>query len=149
MYRSPNHYINQRVVVVGRRNSAVQIALELADVSKVSLAVRKPVQLMKQKCGEGLTFWLKVLGIDTFPFWRFGKTAPSSGGVIDLGDYKERLARESRSKAYVYIFYTDGVVWPDGKKEPIDTVILQRAIILISLTSMLLAHWTQKEDHYK
>ena len=32
MYRSPNHYINQRVVVVGRRNSAVQIALELADV---------------------------------------------------------------------------------------------------------------------
>ncbi|MCD4542157.1 NAD(P)/FAD-dependent oxidoreductase, partial [Klebsiella pneumoniae subsp. pneumoniae] len=38
MYRSPNQYINQRVVVVGRRNSAVQIALELADVSKVSLA---------------------------------------------------------------------------------------------------------------
>ena len=95
--------------------------------------------------GKDLHFWLKVLGVDTFPFWRFGKTAPSSGGVIDLGDYKERLARGIRSKVYVYIFYTDGVVWPDGKKEPIDTVILQRAIILISLTSVLLEHWTRKE----
>ncbi|HDR7717803.1 NAD(P)/FAD-dependent oxidoreductase [Bacillus albus] len=125
MYRSPNHYINQRVVVAGRRNSAVQIALELADVSRVSLAVRKPVQLMKQKVwGKDLHFWLKVLGIDTFPFWRFGKTAPSSGGVIDLGDYKERLARGNPDQRSMFTsFYTDGVVWLDGKKEPIDTVI--------------------------
>ncbi|WP_312500448.1 flavin-containing monooxygenase [Bacillus luti] len=125
MYRSPNQYINQRVEVVGRRNSAVQIALELADVSKVSLAVRKPVQLMKQKVwGKDLHFWLKVLGVDTFPFWRFGKTAPSSGGVIDLGDYKERLARGNPDQRSMFTsFYTDGVVWPDGKKEPIDTVI--------------------------
>ena len=100
--------------------------------------------------GKDLHFWLKVLGVDTFPFWRFGKTAPSSGGVIDLGDYKERLARGIQIKGLcLHLLHTDGVVWPDGKKEPIDTVILQRAITLISLTSMLLEHWTQKEDLYK
>ncbi|MDV6040423.1 NAD(P)-binding domain-containing protein [Bacillus sp. SM-B1] len=125
MYRSPNHYINQRVVVVGRRNSAVQISLELADVSRISLAVRKPVQLMKQKVwGKDLHFWLKVLGIDTFPFWRFGKMTPSSDGVIDLGDYKARLDRGNPEQKPMFTsFYTDGVVWPDGKKEPVDTVI--------------------------
>jgi len=125
MYRSPKHYIDQRVVVVGRRNSAVQIALELADISRISLAVRKPVHLIKQKVwGKDLHFWLKVLGIDTFPFWRFRKMTPSSDGVIDLGDYKARLARGNPDQQPMFTsFYTDGVVWPDGKREPVDTVI--------------------------
>ncbi|RED75998.1 flavin-containing monooxygenase [Cohnella phaseoli] len=110
-YRAPEPFINQRVVVVGRGNSAVQIAVELAEVSKTSLAVLRPVQLMKQKVwGQDLHFWIKVTGIDTFPFWRLGKTAPSSPSVIDLGQYKERLAAGKPDQQPMFTsFYEGGV----------------------------------------
>ncbi|MBU8764160.1 NAD(P)/FAD-dependent oxidoreductase [Micrococcus luteus] len=124
-YRTPEPFINQRVVVVGRGNSAVQIAVELAEVSKTSLAVLRPVQLMKQKVwGQDLHFWIKVMGIDTFPFWRLGKTAPSSASVIDLGEYKERLAAGKPDQQPMFTsFYEGGVIWPNGIKEPVNTVI--------------------------
>lgn len=38
-YRRPEPFINKRVVVVGRGNSAVQIAVELADVCHMSNGV--------------------------------------------------------------------------------------------------------------
>ncbi|MEH7226625.1 NAD(P)/FAD-dependent oxidoreductase [Bacillus sp. JJ1566] len=125
MYRNPKQFTNQRVVVVGRRNSAVQIGLELAEVSKTTLAIRKPVELVKQRIwGKDIHFWLKVVGLDTFPFWRFGKMALIPGGVSDLGDYKERLSKGNPDQKHMFkSFYTDGVIWADGKKEPVDTVI--------------------------
>lgn len=124
-YKKPDRFINQRIVVVGRGNSAVQIAVELAEVSTTTLAVRQTVQLIKQKIlGQDLHFWMKVTGLDTFPFWRFGKTIASPSSVIDLAQYKERLAEGRPNQQPMFIsFYTDGVIWPDGTKEPVDTVI--------------------------
>ncbi|MGG6447685.1 NAD(P)-binding domain-containing protein [Pseudobacillus badius] len=124
-YRNQNHFANQRVVVVGRGNSAVQIAIELANVSRTSLAVREPVRLVKQRVwGQDLHFWIRVAGFDTFPFWRFRKKVPILDGVIDLGDYKERLATKNPDQQPMFTsFYPDGVVWPDGKMEPVDIVI--------------------------
>ncbi|ALS28930.1 MULTISPECIES: flavin-containing monooxygenase [Paenibacillaceae] len=124
-YRNPERFRNQRVVVVGRGNSAVQIAIELAEVSKTSLAVLRPVQLKRQRVwGQDLHFWIRVIGLDTFPFWRFGRNAPSSSSVIDLGQYKERLAAGKPDQKQMFTsFYTDGVIWPDGTKEQVDTVI--------------------------
>jgi putative flavoprotein involved in K+ transport len=123
-YRNPTPFVNQRVVV-GAGNSAVQIAVELAEVSHTSLAVRRPVRLVKQKIwGQDLHFWIRVLGIDTFPFWWFGRNAPSSKRVIDLGNYKDRLAAGKPGQRPMFIsFYNDGVIWPDGTKERVNTVI--------------------------
>ncbi len=42
-YKNVEEYKNQRVVVVGGGNSAIQIAYELAKVSNVSLATRNPI----------------------------------------------------------------------------------------------------------
>jgi len=124
-YRNPEPFIGQRVVVVGRGNSAIQIGVELAEVSRTSLAVLRPVQFVKQKVwGQDLHFWIKLVGFDTFPFWRFGKKVPVSGSVIDLGQYEEKLAAGKPDQFPMFTsFYADGVVWQNGTKEPVDAVI--------------------------
>lgn len=124
-YQNPDPFINQRVLVVGRGNSAVQIAVELSEVSNTSLAVLRPVQLTNQRIwGLDLHFWIKLIGFDTFPFWRFGKKAPSPGSVIDLDQYKERLAEGKPDQQPMFTsFYSNGVIWPNGKKEQVDTVV--------------------------
>jgi putative flavoprotein involved in K+ transport len=124
-YRNPEPFINQRVIVAGSRNSAVQIAIELAESGKTTLAVRKPVQLIRQRfLGKDLHFWIRTAGIDTFPFWRFGKEPPSSNAVVNLDHYEERLeAGKPDQKPMFSSFYENGVIWPDGTKEQVDTVI--------------------------
>jgi len=124
-YRNPEPFRSQRVVVVGRGNSAVQIGVELAEVSKTSLAVLRPVQFVKQMVwGQDVHFWVKLIGFDTFPFWRFGKTAPSSSAVNDSGGYKEKVAAGKPDQQPMFTsFHEDGVIWPNGTKEPVDTVI--------------------------
>ncbi|QCJ42618.1 NAD(P)/FAD-dependent oxidoreductase [Bacillus sp. S3] len=124
-YQKPDTFVNQRIVVVGRGNSAVQIAIELAEVSKTTLAVRQPVHLIRQRLlGRDIHFWLKVTGIDTFPFWRFGKTTPTSRPVIDFGKYSKQLAQGTPDQQPMFTsFDSDGVIWSDGRKEKVDTVI--------------------------
>lgn len=124
-YRNPNKYKGKRVVVVGRGNSAVQIAVELADHSFTSLAVLQPVEFVNQKIlGVDLHYWVRGLGLDTFPFWRFGKQAPVPKSVADLGDYKQKLEAGKPDQRDMFTsFYPDGIVWPDGTKEAVDTVI--------------------------
>ena len=54
-YRRPDPLAGRRVVVVGRGNSAVQIAVELAGLADVTLAVRRPLRLRNQRpsgCGR-------------------------------------------------------------------------------------------------
>lgn len=124
-YRNTQPFHNQRVVVIGGGNSAVQIATELADVSNTSLAVRKPIQFVKQRfLGLDIHLWLRLIGFDTFPFWRFGKTAPTSNAVNDTDRYKDRITAGKPDQQTMFMsFYEKGVIWPNGKKEPIDTVI--------------------------
>ena len=124
-YKNPSSFSGKRVIIVGRRNSAVQIGVELAEVSKTTLAVRQPVQLVNQKLlGQDVHFWVKVTGFDSFPFWRLGKTVPIPGGVTDLGDYQNRLDKgKPDQKPMFSSFYTNGVTWSDGAKEPVDSVI--------------------------
>ncbi|MBO1511707.1 flavin-containing monooxygenase [Metabacillus bambusae] len=124
-YQNPDRYMGKRVVVVGRGNSAVQIAIELAEISHTSLAVLQPVQFVNQKVlGIDLHYWFRVICLDTFPFWRFGKEVPIPSAVADLGDYKARLEAGKPDQQKMFTsFYSDGVIWPDGTNEPVDTVI--------------------------
>ncbi|REJ11684.1 MAG: monooxygenase [Paenibacillaceae bacterium] len=124
-YRSPDRFRGQRVVVVGSGNSAVQIAAELADVSHTSLAVLRPVRFMKTKIlGIDLHFWIRAVGLDTFPFWRFGKKPPISRAVADLDDYRRRIQSGKPDQRPMFTsLYSEGVVWPDGTEEPVQTVI--------------------------
>ncbi|MCR8842592.1 NAD(P)/FAD-dependent oxidoreductase [Paenibacillus sp. SC116] len=125
VYRNAEPYKKQRVIVVGRGNSAVQIAIELADVSQTSLAVLKPVHFAKQRIlGKDIHFWFRLTGLDTFPFWRFGIKSPNPASVIDLDNYKNRIdAFNPDQKTMFTAFYPEGVIWPSGEKEKVDSVI--------------------------
>lgn len=124
-YRNPESLYGQRVIVVGRGNSAVQIGVELAEVSKTSLAVLRPIQFMKPRLlGRDVHYWLRVIGFDTFPFWRLGRRPPSPSGVIDSGQYQEKVTAGKPDQQPMFTsFYEGGVIWPSGAKEPVDTVI--------------------------
>lgn len=80
-YRRPEPFSGQRVVVVGAGNSAVQVAVELARVARVSLASRAPVRWFPQRpLGRDLHFWLNATGLDSAPLARFQRRLYHDGG---------------------------------------------------------------------
>ncbi|MCM3131042.1 NAD(P)/FAD-dependent oxidoreductase (plasmid) [Paenibacillus urinalis] len=122
-YRSPEAYKDQRVIVVGRGNSAVQISMELAEVAHATLAVREPVSLVPQRIlGRDIHDWFKWFGIDSV--WPIGKKLALNSSVMDLDHYRQRLKEgKPQQRPMFSAFYEEGVVWENGEKEKIDQVI--------------------------
>ncbi|WP_049558889.1 flavin-containing monooxygenase [Nonomuraea sp. SBT364] len=123
-YRSPKPYAGQRVVVVGGGNSAVQVAHELADVATVTIASRGPLQFFPQVIGgHDAHYWHTTTGFDTLPPHWLARIATGTL-VMDTGDYAASLAdgRMARRPMFTAL---DGhqVVWADGAREHVDTVI--------------------------
>jgi putative flavoprotein involved in K+ transport len=119
-YKNPRPFRGRRVIVVGAGNSAVQIAVELAEQATVTLATRGRVRFIPQKTlGCDFHCWVKWTGLDYLP-WLKDRSAP----VLDAGAYEEAL-RSGRPKQRPVFesFFRDGVVWPDGRREPVDAVI--------------------------
>lgn len=119
-YRRPDSVHGPSVVVVGGGNSAVQIARELADSARVTLALRSPVRLLPHRVlGRDLHFWLRWSGADRCAFLRGG-----SMPVIDTGGYTEFIRSDRLRRRVMFERFTDrGVAWAGGE-EPADTVIL-------------------------
>lgn len=91
-YRSPAPFTGRRVVLVEAGNSAVQIAAELAQTARVTLATRGPVKFAAQRIlGRDLHFWLIRTGLDTAPLGRLLPRPPAQP-VIDDGRYRAALA---------------------------------------------------------
>ncbi|MDF2647329.1 MAG: oxidoreductase [Paenibacillus sp.] len=124
-YQNTTPYQGQRVIVVGSGNSAVQIGVELSEVSTTTLAVRTPVELLPQvKFGRDLHFWLIATGFDKFPFPLFGRPVPEPTTVIDSAGFKQRLESGKPNQRPMFTsLYEDGVVWEDGEKESVDAII--------------------------
>lgn len=124
-YQNTTPYQDQRVIVVGSGNSAVQIGVELSEVSTTTLAVRTPVKLLPQvKFGRDLHFWLIATGLDKFPFPLFGRSVPEPTTVIDSAGFKQRLGSGKPNQRPMFTsLYEDGVVWEDGEKESVDAII--------------------------
>ncbi|MFG1732507.1 flavin-containing monooxygenase [Paenibacillus sp. 843] len=122
-YKKPDPFRDQSIIVVGRGNSAVQIAMELAEISNTTLAVREPVSLVPQRfLGKDIHFWFIITGIDSH--WRIGKSLAKASSVMDLDGYKQRLKDGNPKQKIMFTsFYEDGVIWPDGSKEKVDSVI--------------------------
>ncbi|WP_166354792.1 flavin-containing monooxygenase [Phytoactinopolyspora limicola] len=124
-YHDPRPYAGQRVVVVGAGNSAIQVSYELAQVATVTLATREPVSFVPQRrLGRDLHYWLKVSGADRLPAAWLTRLF-SSTLVIDTGRYQAALAagRPDRRPVFKALDGPD-VIWSDGSREPVDTVIL-------------------------
>ena len=124
-YREPRIMAGRRVVVVGAGNSAVQVAVELAELADVSLATRKPVRYMPQRpLGKDIHFWFGRTGIDTAPIGRLLKHPPTAP-VLDTGIYRDavRSARPDCRPMFERAEH-DTVVWSDGSREHVDTILL-------------------------
>ncbi|WP_280445639.1 flavin-containing monooxygenase [Nocardia brasiliensis] len=123
-YRAPDEFQGQRVVVVGAGNSAVQIAVELAGYAEVSLASRAPVKFLNQRpLGRDVHFWFTVTGFDAAPIGPLLRTPPTQP-VLDTGRYRATLTAGKPATAPMFTaFDTDSVVWSDGARARVDTVI--------------------------
>lgn len=119
-YRIPQPFAGQNVIVVGAGNSAVQIAVELAEHANVTLAVRDNVKFLPQRImGQDLHWWFEKLRLN-------GTNLFSDHGVpvIDDGHYRTALRRGKPEVRPMFLSFTDhGVTWPDGSEEAIDTVL--------------------------
>ncbi len=123
-YRRPEPFLGQRVVVVGAGNSAVQIAVELAQGAQVSLAVRRPVQFVPQRpLGRDIHDWLRWLWVEQLPLGLFGRLH-SPRSVFDPSVYRAAFRRGQPDQRPMFRRFTPrGVVWSSGVREAVDSVI--------------------------
>jgi putative flavoprotein involved in K+ transport len=122
-YRRPESFAGQRVVVVGAGNSAVQIAVELAEVATVTLATREPIRFVPQTPrGIDVHYWTHWTRLEALPL---GRRAATGAGVLDTGRYAAALAvgRPDRRPMFTRLTST-GIAWADGNEETVDAVIL-------------------------
>ncbi|MEU7901593.1 NAD(P)/FAD-dependent oxidoreductase [Actinoplanes sp. NPDC049118] len=123
-YRQPAPFAGRRVVVVGGGNSAVQIAVELAQVATVSISTRDRLRWQRQRVlGRDFHWWLAHTGLDT------SALGPRlvQGGVPVIDDGRYRTAVRAGTPDHRPLFTRldgDGVVWADGTRERVDAVIL-------------------------
>lgn len=123
-YRSPDAYAGKRVVVVGAGNSAIQVAYELASHARTTLAVRERIRFAPQViAGRDLHWWLRSTSADLLPT-ALVKRVIKGTPVIDAGKYRDALADGRPDQRPMFRAFTpDGVVWADGERERVDTVI--------------------------
>jgi putative flavoprotein involved in K+ transport len=147
-YRNPLPYHGKHVAVVGAGNSAVQIAVELAQVAQVTLTSRNPLKFIRQQAlGKDIHFWLKVTGVDTS---RFGKSIGRAISVLDTGVYEAAIqAGKPIHKPLFTRFTSNGVIWSDGQHEPIEAVIFATGYEpnLEFLTDLEAAHQGGQPQH--
>jgi putative flavoprotein involved in K+ transport len=123
-YTEPSSFADERVVVVGANNSAVQIGVELAQVADVSLATRRPIHWApKYVLGKNVFFWLHDTGYDMIPLGYFYDIMDTDR-VIDDGTYRTAVEAGCPNVKPMFTAFTEnGVVWPDGMREPVDTIV--------------------------
>ncbi|MEO3786267.1 NAD(P)-binding domain-containing protein [Actinocorallia sp. B10E7] len=125
-YRRPEPLAGRRVVVVGGGNSAVQIAIELAEHAHVSLATRHPLRFMPQRLlGRDIHLWFGWSGLDTAGWARPLLTGGRGTPVLDTGAYRKTIAsgRPDRRPMFTRLD-GDQVLWSDGTRERVDAVLL-------------------------
>jgi putative flavoprotein involved in K+ transport len=123
-YRSPHQHAGERIVVAGAGNSAVQVAYELAQVATVTLATRHPVNFHPQhRGGHDLHHWLTTTGFDLLPpQWLHHYLGDR--WVLDTGKYQHAVEAGWMDRRLMFTaFGTGGVIWPDGTREKVDTVL--------------------------
>jgi putative flavoprotein involved in K+ transport len=123
-YRNPHEHAGERIVVIGAGNSAVQVGYELSQVAAVTLATRHPVIFVPQcRGGKDVHYWLKATGFDLLPpEWL--RRYFSGRTVDDTGKYQHALKTGQLGRRPMFTaFEGDSVVWPDGTREQVDTVL--------------------------
>ncbi|TDZ44332.1 putative oxidoreductase CzcO [Mycobacteroides franklinii] len=123
-YRAAAPFAGERVVVVGAGNSAVQIAVELAETAAVTLATRgRPRVVPQRPLGLDMHFWYARTGLDTAPVGSWLPRRPNAP-VFDDGRYRAAIGARCPDRRKMFIRVdNDAVVWADGTVESVDTIV--------------------------
>lgn len=124
-YRNPEPYVDQRVVVVGAGNSAIQVAHELAEKSMVTVArLREPDFVPQVVRGHDVHHWFEVTGFDHIPGTWLALMA-GAPLVLDTGEYRAAYEAGHLDQRPVFTMLDqDEVEWADGSREHVDAIIL-------------------------
>ena len=119
-YRNVDGFRDQRMVVIGAANSAVQIAYELARVSSVVLATKASIRFVPQKIlGVDFHAWLKWTGLEKTR-WLNDQSTP----VLDDGTYRRALRQGLFVRRPMFKEVTPtGVIWADGQHTEVDGLV--------------------------
>ncbi|MFF2479785.1 flavin-containing monooxygenase [Paenibacillus sp. NPDC058071] len=126
-YKNDLAFRNKRVIVVGGGNSAVQIAVELANTADVTIATIRPLKFVPQLyLGKDLHYWLTRTGLDNNQSLEEKRLLMKSiDGVIDDGFYQNAIAQNKPNHKKMFKAFTQiGVIWDDNSHEEVDAVIL-------------------------
>ncbi|BCJ27317.1 flavin-containing monooxygenase [Actinocatenispora sera] len=125
-YRGPGPFAGQRVVVVGAGNSAIQIAIELAEGARVTIASRHPIRFLPQRvAGRDMHFWLTATRLDTAGWARRLLTGGAGTPVFDTGSYAAAIAAGNPDRRPMFVRAAgSSLTFADGQREHVDTVLL-------------------------
>lgn len=124
-YRTPDPYVNQRVVVVGAGNSAAQVAVELAEHADVTIASRAPLTFADPiLLGRDLHWWVVKSRLDALPLGPW-LASPPKQPVVDQDRYYSSAITAGRPARRPMFTSLDGneVTWADGTTEAVDVII--------------------------
>lgn len=123
-YREPQPFVDKRIIVIGANNSAVQVGVDLAEVADVTLAIRRPIRWTPTRVlGKNIFFWFHATGFDMLPLGRFFNLSDIDN-VYDDGTLQAYFDAGNPDTREMFTQFTEnGVIWPDGEHEKVDTVV--------------------------
>lgn len=127
-YESPLAFVSRRVLVVGGANSGAQVMAEVSQVADATWVTRRePVFLPDDVDGRVLF----ERATERYLAAKEGRPPPEESGsgkflgdIVMLPPVREARERGDLESVRMFTRFThDGVVWPDGREERIETVI--------------------------
>jgi putative flavoprotein involved in K+ transport len=122
-YTLPSRFAGKRVIVVGAGNSGAQLVAELSRVAHVTWATREPPNFLADHIDGRYLFREESAA---YAAKAEGRAAPplSLGDIVMVPAVREARDRGVLTSVPMFTRMTPrGVVWPDGREEPVDAVI--------------------------
>jgi putative flavoprotein involved in K+ transport len=124
-YHSPMWLAGQRVLVVGGGNSGAQVMAELSELAETTWVTLDPPHFLPDDVDGRYLFMEETArflagreGRDTF------HRGPTLGDIVMVEPVREARDRGALVSVRPFTRFTErGVVWPDGREEPFDTVV--------------------------
>ncbi len=125
-YRSPQQFSGQRVLVVGGGNSGAQIHAELSLVADSTWVTRREPRFLPDDVDGRALFDRATVRYQARQAGRDPNKSVETilGDIVMLPPVKAARDRGDLVAARMFERFTvNGVLWPDGRAEPIDAVI--------------------------
>jgi cation diffusion facilitator CzcD-associated flavoprotein CzcO len=124
-YSGPAPFVSRRVVVVGAGNSGAQIVADLSPVARVTWATREPPRFLPDDVDGRFLFAEESARWRAMQDGRTSVPAPTLGDIVMVEAVRAARDRGALDAVPLFERFTEGgVVWPGGREEAVDAVVL-------------------------